>query len=380
MSTSYVPTKDADLDAWMNNFQTLVAAAPATYGLTSTDATALTGEYNTFHAAYLLVTNPSTKTKTTVNAKDVARNAAIVVYRAYSTIIRANLAVTDANKIALGIPPRDPTNTPVPPPATFPVITVLNNTALVTNIQIRDTLTPTSRAKPAGVKQMELHAVTSATVISDPASIPYRAILTRTPDAIAWDASDAGKTAYIAARWMNGKGQVGPWRRHLYHHRRRISKTIVLPESQENRPSQIDSGASPGSRSTKHPPHLWRIENVFNTCTTPETLQPQEGHKKFFPRCCIPGRDGLPGRRKDAAHLLIARRPQRRSNANHRQRPRVQLGLRGECHRHRLRIRGEPGSNQPLDNPRHGHRHQIIDGRCTRCRVGHLLVARESRC
>lgn len=211
MATGFLPAKDADFDAWANNFQTLIAAAPATYGLVAADATAITSEYTTWHAAYILVLSPGTKTKTTVNSKNTARNAATVVFRSYAAQIRANLGVSDANKIALGVPPRDPSNTPVPPPATFPVITVLNSTSLQTNIQIRDTLTPTSRAKPAGVEQYELYAVTSATAITNPAVIPYRRVATITPFPIPWQSTDAGKTAYIAARWTNRKGDVGPW-------------------------------------------------------------------------------------------------------------------------------------------------------------------------
>ncbi len=211
MGRSYIPAKDADFENWANNFQTLIAAAPATYGLVAADATAITAQYTTWHSAYLLIINPATKTKTTVDAKNVARNAATVVFRAYATQIRANLGVSDANKIALGVPPRDPTNTPVPPPATFPVFAVLNSTSLVTNIQSRDTLTPLSRAKPAGVEQIEVRAVVSPTVITDPSVIPYRRMRTETPFPIEWEAGDAGKTAYIVGRYTNRKGEVGPW-------------------------------------------------------------------------------------------------------------------------------------------------------------------------
>lgn len=211
MTTSYIPAKDADYDAWANNFQTLITANPSLYGLVTADAVSISSEFAVWHAAYLLVLSPTTKTKTTVNSKDTARNASTALFRAYATIIRANLSVTDANKIALGVPPRDPTNTPVPPPATFPVLAVLNSTSLATNMQYRDTLTPLSRAKPAGVTQMEVRKVTSATVISDPNAIPYDRMETSTPFALAWDSTDIGKTAYIVARWTNRKGDVGPW-------------------------------------------------------------------------------------------------------------------------------------------------------------------------
>ena len=43
MSTypTYIPAKDALFATWLENFSTLLTAAPATYGLTAPDATAV---------------------------------------------------------------------------------------------------------------------------------------------------------------------------------------------------------------------------------------------------------------------------------------------------------------------------------------------------
>ena len=64
--TSYIPSKDAQLDDWALNFKTLIAATPTNYGLVAADATAITNAYTSWHTAFLAATNPSTRTKATV--------------------------------------------------------------------------------------------------------------------------------------------------------------------------------------------------------------------------------------------------------------------------------------------------------------------------
>ena len=42
----YIPSRDSKLDPWANNFQTLIAANPALYGLMAADAVIITAAYN----------------------------------------------------------------------------------------------------------------------------------------------------------------------------------------------------------------------------------------------------------------------------------------------------------------------------------------------
>jgi len=41
-----IPSRDADLDTWLLNFKTLIAATPTNYGLVAADATAITNAFN----------------------------------------------------------------------------------------------------------------------------------------------------------------------------------------------------------------------------------------------------------------------------------------------------------------------------------------------
>jgi len=124
MGSSYIPSREADMDAWLLNFKTLIAANPASYGLVAGDATAISAAYAAWNAAYLAATNPTTRTRATVQTKNQQKANVLSVVRGYAASIRANRAVTDALKIGLGLHIHDAQPTPIPPPSTYPVLTI----------------------------------------------------------------------------------------------------------------------------------------------------------------------------------------------------------------------------------------------------------------
>lgn len=210
-ATDWLPSKDADLDAFAVNFHTLIAAAPATYGLVAGDATALDPFVTAYTAALTAATDPSTRTSVTVAAKDVARFNLKAELRELAAKVQASPTVTDGAKTALGLTVRDTAPSPISAPATNPIVSVNEATPLAHYLRFSDSLTPDSRAKPVNVVGMELYVSPSATVISDPEDLKFNGVVTRNPYVITYDAADAGKKAYIAGRWINAKGQRGPW-------------------------------------------------------------------------------------------------------------------------------------------------------------------------
>jgi hypothetical protein len=209
---SYIPPKDADLSAWILNFSTLITASPATYGVMAGDAVAIAAQNTAYQAAYSLAVNPSTRTPTTVQAKNIAKASALVVCRPYAQAIANNAGVTAANKIALGLNPRTNTPTPVTAPTTFPNLTIQSAGVQTHVLRYRDSAAaPSVKAKPAGVIALQLYATASATPITDPAALTFRGPQTKSPLQVAWDAGDVGKKAYYSARWQTRTGLFGPW-------------------------------------------------------------------------------------------------------------------------------------------------------------------------
>jgi hypothetical protein len=211
MSGSYLPTRDEALDPWLLNFQTLIAASPTSYGLVTSDATAITAAYTSWHSAYLAATNPTTRTHATVSTKNTQKSNVIGVVRGYAATIRPNRAVSDALKIGLGLHVRDTSPTPVPPPSTVPVLAITQMRQGLQEVRVTDELTPNSRARAAGSAGMLLFRVVGAAPVNDPAQAQFLAFTGKTDFTCTYASSDNGKTATYFARWTNAKGEMGPW-------------------------------------------------------------------------------------------------------------------------------------------------------------------------
>jgi hypothetical protein len=211
VANPYIPTRDADLDLWAANFNTLITADPPRYGLVAGDATTIDGVFQTWHAAFVLASDPSTRTIVTVAAKDAAKAAMVPVLRAYAQQIKANLGVTDDDKAALGLNLDDNTQSSVPPPSTQPLIAIIAATPLQHTLRFADANTPDVRARPEGTDGLQLFRAILPAATEDHALGVFDQLVTRQPFASDFLNEDVGKVCTYFARWYNSKGEVGPW-------------------------------------------------------------------------------------------------------------------------------------------------------------------------
>ena len=70
---------------------------------------------------------------------------------------------------------------------------------------------PTTKAKPAGVRGAEIYCAIATTAPADPAAYRFLALDTATPYLIEHAPADGGKTAHYLLRWVNTRGEAGPW-------------------------------------------------------------------------------------------------------------------------------------------------------------------------
>jgi hypothetical protein len=208
----YIPARDADLANWSNNFSTLLTASPGTYGLLSTDATTVSAVVAPWLTAYALAINPATKTPVTVAAKDTARFSMLATVRPYAQQISLNAGVLTSDKIAIGVNPRTSTPVPIAVPTTNPVLSIDEAGTLQHVLRFQDSMSsPSVKSKPYGVIQMYCYAMTSATPVTDPTTLPFIQACTKSPSLITWDSSAKGHTAYYASRWATRTGKLGPF-------------------------------------------------------------------------------------------------------------------------------------------------------------------------
>lgn len=211
---SAIPLRDADFDAFLFNWKTTLTATPTVFGMVAGDATAISNAYTAWHAAWVLASNVLTRTRANVANKDAQKILALSLLREQYTIIKANPAVSDANKVSIGIRVNDPVPTPIPAPTTNPLLAVLPSGALQQFVNMVDSTTPTTRAKPAGVVgALVVRGIRASTApIIEPDNCTLLGFYTRTPFYVnEFAPTDAGKTADYYSRWTNAKGEEGPW-------------------------------------------------------------------------------------------------------------------------------------------------------------------------
>jgi len=209
--SSWIPTKDGPLDTFANNFQTLIAGNPTAYSLVAADATAITLAYTNFHSAYLAAINPTTRTHATIATKNTQKLNVMSVIRGYGATIRANRGVSDALKTNRGLHVRDTQPTPIPPPSTYPLLTIETFNMGTLQLHAADQATPDKKARPVGSSGLLLFSVVGEAPATEPTGLEFNAFLTKPKFSNTFDQSDSGKTVTYFGRWTNGKGELGPW-------------------------------------------------------------------------------------------------------------------------------------------------------------------------
>ena len=211
MAPPYIPRQNAKTIAWMQNFSGLITAAPMTYGLMSADAVAIAAVVNPLVLAYGLITSKSTKTADTVQQFNTALATALAVARPYSQQISLNAGVTSANKIALGLNPKQNTPSPITPPTTTPVLSLQAIAVNSVYLRYRDSAaSPSVKSKPYGVQSVAIAAI-AATIAAPPSTPPSQwptiVNATKTPINVPTTGFAAGAQVYCAAQYLTRNGQ-----------------------------------------------------------------------------------------------------------------------------------------------------------------------------
>ncbi len=211
MAADYIPGADGAFDAWQANFVTYAIANAVALGLDPlVDIPPLTGAQATWTTDYAANTAAQAAAQGARQAKEGARSAFEGVVRTMVGVLQASAAVDDTERAALGITVPDTTPTPIGPPTSRPVVTVDTSQRLQHTIAFQDELTPTSRAKPAGVRGAQIWVKIGDPPPTDPNELTYLATDTRTPYVANFDGVDGNKVAHYMLRWESTRGDVGP--------------------------------------------------------------------------------------------------------------------------------------------------------------------------
>ncbi|MCA9083482.1 MAG: hypothetical protein KDA81_05480 [Planctomycetaceae bacterium] len=211
VQTTSVPDTEGSLEQFAQNLVHQLTEHPTLYGIPDSMVQQLSGQLTDWETKKDAATAARDAARAATEAKDESRGTMDESLRTVVRLIQADPNVTDQARLAAGIRPHKTTRTPVPPPATAPVGSVIASEQLTHTLYFSDAATPTKRARPSGVAGCEVYVCIADEAPADPNKFRMVRFSTRTPETIRFDAADGGRTAHYLLRWMNGKGETGPW-------------------------------------------------------------------------------------------------------------------------------------------------------------------------
>lgn len=212
MQKEIFPSKDESFDIWQANFMTIIVANVTAWALGS--VTALQSAQTVWAAAWAVARVKTTRNTGDVTAKKEARESYEAVLRPFiQQYIMVNPLITNQDRDNMQIRPRATERTPIPAPTTLPEVSSIPQTGNRVKIYFRqqpDAQGVSRRGKPDGAQFCEL-AVSTGMMPQSPDQCNGRALASRSPYTAEFEQSQAGQKIYYYARWVNPKGEAGPW-------------------------------------------------------------------------------------------------------------------------------------------------------------------------
>ncbi len=210
-SHKLVPRREGDFNGWSNHYsQTLIDNAEQ-YFLTDAEVKELKKLQADWDRDYAAAITAADVARAATEAKHEARAALEHVVRNTAKRIMADSRISNTLRKDAGLPVHKTTRTPVAVPTTSPLGQVVSTNRLEHTILVTDANTPTKRRKPPGVIGCEAMLLVGDVSTLDPADYRLIGLWTRFPEVVTFNADDAGKTAHYMFRWLNTKGEKGPF-------------------------------------------------------------------------------------------------------------------------------------------------------------------------
>jgi hypothetical protein len=202
--------------ALFDGFQAVLAAScvtnAATWNLPSELVASIAAMKSEWDAAYALAANRNTSSP----AVTAARNALFLDYRDLADrvmhdYIVGNSEVSEADKTAFGIHLRNRSRTRAARPSTVPVLEIDNRSIYAHRIDFHDSDTPHTRSRATSAAYCELWYKIGGPPPASPEDTTVETSFTKSGQVIRYGNDEAGATVYYFARWVNRKGEKGPW-------------------------------------------------------------------------------------------------------------------------------------------------------------------------
>ena len=210
----YIPRPDGDFAAWANHYYEAVKKFYDAQGFDPTDLKPLETALENWNKDYPAHVAAQQRAEGARQAKDAARAALEKEVRPVTNFVQGYPKTTNADRAEMGITVRDTSPTPAPAPTSRPLALVESGQRLTHQLRLVDESTPTRRARPAGVLGAEVWVKlvdADQPTPTDPAALTFLTMTTKPSFRAEFKAGEGGKTAVYMARWVNTRGEKGPW-------------------------------------------------------------------------------------------------------------------------------------------------------------------------
>ncbi len=208
----FIPQNDAEFNLWQANLVEVVESGQLDWGISPDDLATLKNKQTVWTKAFAKASNKQSRSSSDVQAKNEARETYVKDLRSFvAQWLANNTKVSNSDRERMGLTVKSGTRTSVKVPATVPIGTVDFSVLRQHTINYSDEATPRSKAKPAGVHGCEIWMKIDGAPPVDASELSYVATDTSSPYTVNFEGKYAGKMVYYWLRWVNSRGERGPW-------------------------------------------------------------------------------------------------------------------------------------------------------------------------
>jgi hypothetical protein len=202
-------TKTAAFMAVENNRTAIGFGSQTPYGIWYD--TQYVPKQTAYLSAYQTWDSPVTSTPVALDNLKDAEKAFFPFYREFYGMMKASALVTDASLEAMGFPPRPAGGrSPHPVDRYFIDLIVKPLANLVISVAFVNRDTGKSII-PYFLTGAVIYYIISDTPVVDQNDLAHSRLASRSPFELIFSPGDRSKTVYLAARWQNRRGELGPW-------------------------------------------------------------------------------------------------------------------------------------------------------------------------
>ena len=212
MTGDFIPDGDVPFFTMSKAFAEWLSANGASHGLSAGELAEVAASFTDWSQAWGDFKTAEQAYHSAFEAKETARRAMDANIRAKAGVIQKNPATTDADRAAARLTVPKGTRSRVQVPGSYPIVKKVDksNRSLL-RIFYGDSETVTHSARPRGVAFAEIRYHIGGPEPVNAAAMPLLKMHGRSPFRADFEAEQVGQTVWFCMRWVNTRGEFGPW-------------------------------------------------------------------------------------------------------------------------------------------------------------------------